>query len=96
MPPFLHGLLKPQASFGDAVVTRVRSNRDFVVKLYFESFPELSPNMDDLDEVGIYRLDGLVVIRAEIASELGFSGVAFLPVKKRLNVSIASKKNDRL
>lgn len=57
MPPFLHGLLKPQASFGDPVVDLVAPKRDLVVKLFFESFPELSPNMDDLDELGKSRLD---------------------------------------
>ena len=90
MPPFLHGLLIPQASLADAVVARVRSNRDLAVEVYFEP----PPNMDDLEEVVEIRLYGVVVIKAEIASELGFSVVVFfLPIKNRLNVSITSESS---
>ena len=71
------------------MVARVRSNRDFAVVVSFEP----PPNIDDLDEVCIIRLDGLVVIKAEIASELGFAVVVFfLFNRNRLKVSTTSRK----
>ena len=91
VPPFLQGLITPQASFIGPLVTRVRSNREAVVILgvvvFFLNKP---PNIDALVVVvGLYP-DGVVVeTRAEIESEVGFFVVVF-PFKKRLMVSITS------
>jgi hypothetical protein len=82
-------LIIPQASFGDPVVDRIRLYRDVVVEVVLDFLLNKPSNADAfvVDEV---LVDGVVVIRAEIASELGFCVVVFFPNKKRLMVSITS------
>jgi hypothetical protein len=61
-----------------------------VLRVVLDFLPNTPPKIDDLVEVDVVLVDGVVGNRAEMAPELGFSVVVFLCVKKRLIVSIRS------